>query len=65
MYTLQVDNIGCGSCVAKINQALKDLDSQAAVDIDRSSGRASIRTEETLQSVCDLLTDMGYPARPL
>ena len=65
MYTLQVDNIGCGSCVAKINHALKDLDSQASVYIDRTSGRASIRTDEALQTVCDLLTDMGYPARPL
>ena len=64
MYTLQVDNIGCGSCVAKINQALKELDSQASVDIDRTSGRASIRTDEALQTVCELLTEMGYPARP-
>lgn len=59
----QVDNIGCGSCVAKINQALKDLDAQATVDIGRTSGRASIDTDEALQTVCELLTEMDYPAR--
>lgn len=64
MYTLQVSNIGCGSCVAKINHALKDLDASASVDIDRAGGQISISTEESLETVCEFLSDMGYPARP-
>lgn len=65
MYELHVENMGCGSCVAKISKALQELDQNVVVEIDRIKQRARIQTDETLDAVCTLLAELGYPARPV
>ncbi len=65
MHHVQIDNLHCGGCVARVTRALQQLDEHASVDINRESGRARIETTTSLASVCEQLGNSGYPARPV
>ncbi|WP_297576865.1 heavy-metal-associated domain-containing protein [uncultured Deefgea sp.] len=61
MYSLKVARIGCGSCVAKINLALKALDDAAEIAIDRLAGIIQVKSDVSLDEIRNTLNQIGYP----
>lgn len=61
MYSLKVAKIGCGSCVAKINNALKALDDAAEIAIDRLAGIIKVKSDASLDEIRMTLNQIGYP----
>ncbi|QLI82668.1 heavy-metal-associated domain-containing protein [Chitinibacter fontanus] len=61
MYSLKVTQIGCGSCVAKINNALKALDGSAEIAIDRLAGIIQVKSDAALDEIRMKLNQIGYP----
>jgi copper chaperone len=56
--------MGCGSCVAKITKAIQQLDGEAAVRVDRAQGKVEVESAESLEAVCQVIADLGFPAVP-
>jgi copper chaperone len=65
MLELTVSGMGCGSCVAQITRAIRGLDDAARVAVNRAEGRVSGATTESAEAVCQLISELGYPAAPL
>ncbi|QZA77277.1 heavy-metal-associated domain-containing protein [Deefgea tanakiae] len=65
MYSLKVAKIGCGSCVAKINNALKALDDAAEIAIDRLAGIIQVKSDASLVEIRETLNQIGYPTTVL
>lgn len=65
MHVIKVEGMGCGSCVAKITKAIQQLDEGAAVRVDRAQGRVEVESAESLEAVCQVITDLGYPNVPM
>ena len=61
MYTLKVAKIGCGSCVAKINNALNAFDDTAEITIDRLAGIIQVKSSFSLDDIRAVLNQIGYP----
>ncbi len=64
MHVVKVSGMGCGSCVAKITKAIQQLDGEAAVRVDRPQGKVEVESAESLEAVCQVITDLGFPAVP-
>lgn len=64
MYVFQVEGMGCGSCEARIIRAIHRQEATANVTIDRSRGRVEVASALTAPEVSQLITALGYPARP-
>lgn len=62
MYTLKVTKIACGSCVAKINNALMALDDAAVIVIDRLAGIIQVKSDASLDEIRMALNQIGYPS---
>jgi copper chaperone len=60
-HTWQVSGVGCQRCVDKIQAAVKGLDAAAVVDVDVSSGRVQVQSEQPLHSLQAALHQLGYP----
>jgi copper chaperone len=65
MLELKVGGMGCGSCVARIINAVKALDAEARVNVDRAAGRVTVDTGASADAVCAALGALGYPAAPV
>ena len=64
MHVVKVSGMGCGSCVAKITKAIQQLDGEAAVRVDRTQGKVEVESAESVEAVCQVITDLGFPAVP-
>ena len=62
---LQVEGMGCGSCVRHVDQALRTVEGVAAVEVRVKEGRVVVRHDEeaVLPQLVEALRDAGYPAR--
>lgn len=65
MHVFNVSGMGCGSCVAKITRAIQQFDESATVRVDRPQGKVEVESAEPIEAVCQVITDLGYPAAPL
>lgn len=64
MHVVKVSGMGCGSCIAKITKAIQQLDGEAAVRVDRTQGKVEVESAESVDAVCQVITDLGFPAVP-
>ncbi|WP_296217300.1 heavy-metal-associated domain-containing protein [Pseudomonas sp. UBA2684] len=60
MFALQVSGMGCGSCVSKITKAIQAVDETAKVEIDRAAGKVSVDSQQTVESICKVIQELGY-----
>jgi len=60
MLTLQVSGIGCGSCVAKITQALQALDVVATVAVDISAGQVQVESNQPEAAIRAAIEALGF-----
>lgn len=64
MHVFNVSGMGCGSCVAKITRAIQQFDEHATVRVDRPQGMVEVDSAESLEAVCQVITDLGFPTAP-
>lgn len=62
MHVFDVSGMGCGSCVAKITKAIQQFDEHATVRVDRPQGKVEVESVESAEAVCQVITELGYPA---
>ena len=65
MTELQVKNMTCGSCVAKITEALDAVSGVESIDVSVTTGTGKITFDPqlvTAQALAETVTSAGYPA---
>lgn len=61
MYqVLNVQGMTCGHCEAAVTDAVKSVDPQATVRIDRASGRVELESSQSLDAIAKAITEEGY-----
>jgi len=63
-FDLQIDNMSCSSCVAKIEGVLMKEEGVEACSVNFASGRASVTGSIDPLRAAEIVTAMGYPAAP-
>ena len=63
--TLEVSNLSCGSCLSRIDDALKAYEGYSKLGADLRQGIVVVEHESTLneQIIAKAITDIGYPAK--
>lgn len=63
-YTLQVQGMTCGHCERAVTQAVKALDPQAAVLIDRATGKVEVDSSQPREAIAAAISEEGYSVAP-
>lgn len=58
--TFDVQGMTCGHCEKAVTTAIRQLDPQAEVQIDRAQNRVEVRTEQFRQAVAAAIREEGY-----
>ena len=63
--TLEVSNLSCGSCLSRIDDALRDHTGYSKLDADLRQGIVIVEHETSLeeQTIAKAISDIGYPAK--
>jgi Cu+-exporting ATPase len=63
--SLAVEGMSCASCVGRVDRALTKLDGVGKVSVNLSTETAqfSVDTADTLNTIANALTELGYPPR--
>jgi copper chaperone len=62
--SLTVNGMTCGSCVAHINRALRDLDGVKKVEVLLREGRVLVEHETTVDALVETIREAGYDVAP-
>jgi copper chaperone len=57
---LTVQGMTCGHCEKSVTTAIKLLDPQAEVIIDRSQNRVEVTTDQTREALAEAIREEGY-----
>jgi copper chaperone len=55
-----VQGMTCGHCEKAVTTAIKLLDPQAVVSIDRSQNRVEVDTDQTREALAEAIREEGY-----
>ena len=58
--TLTVQGMTCGHCEKAVTTAIKTLDPQAQVRIDRTQNLVEVNTEQPLEALAAAIREEGY-----
>jgi copper chaperone len=58
--TLTVQGMTCGHCEKAVTTAIRTLDPQAEVRIDRSQGRVEVQSEQPRAAIAEAIREEGY-----
>ena len=58
--TFNVQGMTCGHCERAVTQAVKSIDPQATVSIDRAAGRVDVQTTQAREALAKAIADEGY-----
>ena len=58
--TFNVQGMTCGHCERAVTQAVKQVDPQAEVRIDRSSGKVEVQSSADHAALAQAIADEGY-----
>jgi copper chaperone len=58
--SLQVTGMTCGHCEMSVTKAIKKLDPQAEVKIDRASGKVEVETNQPREALAQAIADQGF-----
>lgn len=58
--TFTVTGMTCGHCEKSVTRALKQLDPQAEVKIDRSQNRVEVESQQPRDALARAIADEGY-----
>ncbi len=55
-----VTGMTCGHCEKAVTRAVKQLDAQAEVAIDRSANQVRVKSEQPRDAIAQAIADEGY-----
>ena len=58
--TFNVTGMTCGHCEKAVTQAIKQVDPQAVVQIDRSQNRVDVQSEQARDTLAKAIAEEGY-----
>ncbi|MBU0588123.1 MAG: cation transporter [Gammaproteobacteria bacterium] len=58
--TFQVQGMTCGHCEKAVTRALKQVDPQAEVKIDRSQNKVEVQSEQPRDALVKAIAEEGY-----
>ncbi len=58
--TFTVTGMTCGHCEKSVTRALKQVDPQAEVKIDRSQNRVEVQSQQPRETLAQAITEEGY-----
>jgi copper chaperone len=58
--TFHVQGMTCGHCEKAVTTAIRTLDPQAEVTIDRSQDRVDVRTDQRPEAIAEAIREEGY-----
>ena len=58
--TFTVTGMTCGHCEKAVTRAVKQVDPQAEVTIDRAANRVDVQTEQTREAISQAIAEEGY-----
>jgi len=61
MIEFQVPALSCGHCVRAVNEAVKEIDPEAKVDVDLATKKVQVESGAERASLVAALTEAGYP----
>lgn len=56
----QVQGMTCGHCERAVTRAVKQVDPQAEVKIDRPAGRVEVQTSQPRDALAKAIAEEGY-----
>ncbi len=56
----QVQGMTCGHCERAVTRAVKQIDPQAEVKIDRPAGRVEVQTTQPRDALAKAIAEEGY-----
>ncbi len=60
IQTFTVTGMTCSHCEKAVTRALKQLDPQAQVTVDRSANRVDVQSDQTRALLSQVMADEGY-----
>jgi copper chaperone len=64
MQEFEIQSMTCGHCASRVAQAVRNLDTQARIEVDLQARTVRIETTEDRSSVVAALAEAGYPPKP-
>lgn len=58
--TFNVQGMTCGHCERAVTQAVKTLDPQAEVKIDRAAGKVEVQSDKPREAIIAAISEEGY-----
>jgi len=58
--TFNVQGMTCGHCERAVTQAVKTLDPQAEIKIDRAAGKVEVRSDQPREAIIAAISEEGY-----
>ena len=62
--TFNVQGMTCGHCERAVTQAVRSLDPQARVVIDRAAGKVEVDSGQPREALCAAIAEEGYTVAP-
>ncbi len=59
-HVFQVQGMTCGHCEKAVQQAIRQIDSQAQVQIDRPQGRVAVNSTAAADALKAAIREEGY-----
>ena len=63
-HNFTVTGMTCGHCEKAVTQALRSIDPQAQVRIDRAHDRVEVDSDLPREALARAIADEGYPVQP-
>ena len=62
--TFNVQGMSCGHCERAVTQAVRSLDPQARVVIDRAAGKVEVDSSQSREALSAAIVEEGYTVAP-
>jgi copper chaperone len=59
-HTFTVTGMTCGHCEKAVTQAIRNLDPQATVQIDRAQNQVRVESAQSHEALAEAIADEGY-----
>lgn len=59
-YTFQVTGMTCGHCEKAVTRAIRQIDPQAEVQIDRSQNKVEVQSQQPREALARAIAEEGY-----
>ncbi len=58
--TFQVTGMTCGHCEKAVTRAIRQIDPQAEVQIDRSQNKVDVQSQQPREAIARAIAEEGY-----